>query len=135
MEWIKDKLDVEISFPIIADDMGRVAQKLGMIAPVKGANTVRAVFIVDDKGKIRIMIYYPQEVGRKVDEVLRAVKALQTTDEHHVATPEGWPDNELVGSDVIVPPASSEGEIEERRKGLKNKEFKCFDWWFCHKKL
>jgi peroxiredoxin (alkyl hydroperoxide reductase subunit C) len=135
VEWIKEKLDVEISFPIIADDMGRTAQKLGMISPAKGTNTVRAVFIIDDKARIRIMIYYPQEVGRKIDEVLRAVKALQTSDKFGVATPEGWPENEIVGSDVIVPPAGSEKAIKERMASRDKKEIECYDWWFCHKKL
>ncbi|MFP4169910.1 MAG: peroxiredoxin [Methanomassiliicoccales archaeon] len=134
-EWIRDNLDVEISFPIIADDMGGVAEKLGMISPAKGTNTVRAVFIVDDKGKIRIMIYYPQEVGRKVDEVLRAVKALQAVDKYGVAAPEGWPENEIVGMDVIVPPASSVEEIKKREESKKKGEIECYDWWFCHKKV
>jgi peroxiredoxin (alkyl hydroperoxide reductase subunit C) len=114
--------------------MGRVAQKLGMISPAKGTNTVRAVFIVDDKAKIRIMIYYPQEVGRKVDEVLRAVKALQATDKYGVAAPEGWPDNEIVGMDVIVPPAGSVEEIKKRMEAKEKGEIECYDWWFCHKK-
>jgi len=54
VEWIKEKLDMQIPFPIIADDMGRVAIKLGMIHPGKGTNTVRAVFIIDPNGLIRL---------------------------------------------------------------------------------
>jgi peroxiredoxin 2/4 len=134
-EWIKDNLNVEISFPIIADDMGRVAQKLGMISPAKGTNTVRAVFIVDDKGKIRIMMYYPQEVGRKVDEILRSVNALQISDKHGVAAPEGYPDNEIVGTDVIIPPAGSVQAIKDRMKSKEKGDIECYDWWFCHRKL
>ncbi|GKT30751.1 Peroxiredoxin, partial [Aduncisulcus paluster] len=113
-EWIKENLDVEIEFPIIADDMGRVAAKLGMVHPGKGTNTVRAVFIVDDKGKLRIMFYYPQELGRNMDEILRAVKGMQTSDANGVAIPAGWPSNELVGDSVIVPPANNVKTAKER---------------------
>ena len=134
-EWIRDNLDVEITFPIIADEMGLLAQKMGMISPFKGTNTVRAVFIVDDKGKIRIIMYYPQEVGRKVDEVLRSVKALQASDKYGIAAPEGWPDNEVVGPEVIIPPASSIEDIKKREEAVAKGEIECKDWWFCHKKL
>jgi len=135
VEWIKEKLGVEIQFPIIADDMGMVAEALGMIHPGKGTNTVRAVFIVDDKGVIRAILYYPQEVGRNVDEILRLVKALQTSDKYGVALPHNWPENELVGDHAIVPPASSEEEKKQREEAKKRGEIECFDWWFCHKKL
>lgn len=135
VEWIKEKTGVEITFPIIADDMGQVAQRLGMIHPKKGTNTVRAVFIVDDKGIIRLILYYPQEVGRNIDEIVRAVKALQTTDKYGVATPANWPENELVKDHVIVPPATSEEEAKERLKKAEAGEIECFDWWFCHKTL
>jgi peroxiredoxin (alkyl hydroperoxide reductase subunit C) len=62
IDRIKEKLEVEIPFPIIADT-GAVATRLGTIHPGLGANTVRAVFIVDDTGKLRLMLYYPQEVS------------------------------------------------------------------------
>lgn len=130
VDWIKEKLDVEIQFPIIADDMGLVAQQLGMIHPGKGTNTVRAVFIVDDKGYVRIIFYYPQELGRNMDEILRAVKGMQSSDENGVAIPAGWPQNELIGGSVIVPPPS---DIQTAR--TREQEYECFDWWFCHKKL
>ncbi|WP_017981152.1 peroxiredoxin [Methanocaldococcus villosus] len=135
IEWIKDKLGVEIEFPIIADDMGELAKKLGMISPYKGTNTVRAVFVVDDKGIIRAMIYYPQEAGRSVDEVLRLVKALQTSDKYGVALPENWPNNELIGDKAIIPPATSIEEAEQRKEACKKGEIECYDWWFCYKKL
>ncbi len=135
VEWIKEKMGVEITFPIIADDMGQVAKKLGMIHPKKGTNTVRAVFIVDDKGILRLVLYYPQEVGRNIDEIVRAVKALQTSDKYGVATPANWPNNEKVKDHVIIPPASSIEEKEERLKKAQAGEIECFDWWFCHKAL
>jgi peroxiredoxin (alkyl hydroperoxide reductase subunit C) len=128
-EWIKDNLKVKIEFPIIADDTGDVACELGMIHPEKGTNTVRAVFVVDPKGIIRAILYYPQEVGRNMDEILRLVKALQTADKGY-ATPANWPNNELVKDEVIIPPAS-----DEKTAAKRPKEYNCFDWWFCHKKL
>ncbi len=75
VQWIKSELDIEIKFPIVAAN-DSVALKLGMLHPGKGTNTVRAVFIVDPDGKVRLIMYYPQEVGRNMDEVVRAVKAL-----------------------------------------------------------
>ncbi len=129
-EWINEKLDVKIPFPIIADDMGKVAQTIGMVHPGKGTNTVRAVFLIDPKGFIRLVLYYPQEIGRNMDEVLRALKALQVSDENGVATPANWPNNELIGDRVIIPPASTEQDAEKRLK-----EYEGYDWWFCHKSL
>ncbi|MEI6795370.1 MAG: peroxiredoxin [Methanomassiliicoccales archaeon] len=132
VEWIEDNLKIKITFPIIADDIGRVATKLGMLHPAKGTNTVRSVFIIDPAGIIRLMIYYPQEVGRSIDEVLRALKALQFTDEHHVAAPENWPNNELIGDGVIIPPAKDYKTAMERKKNIGKG---CYDWWFCTKKI
>lgn len=129
VEWIKDNLDVKITFPIIADD-GRVAELLGMIHPGKGSNTVRAVFLMDPQALVRAVLYYPQELGRNMDEILRMVKAIQISDKQKVAMPANWPTNEIVGGDVIVPPPGDETSAAERRE-----RYDCFDWWFCHKKL
>jgi len=102
VQWIKDNLGVEIQFPIIADELGRVAKALGLIHPAKGTNTVRAVYIVDPKGIIRAILYYPQEIGRNIDEIIRMIKAFQTADANHVAIPANWPNNELMGDEVII---------------------------------
>ncbi len=128
VEWIKKNLKVRIEFPIIADDTGKVARRLGLIHPGKGTNTVRGVFIVDDKGIIRAILYYPQELGRNIDEILRMVKALQVSDRCGVAMPANWPNNELIKDKGIVPPADTEQLAKERTR-----KFKCFDWWFCYK--
>lgn len=130
VEWIKDNLKMEIPFPVIADDMGRVAMKLGMIHPGKGTNTVRAVFLIDPEGLIRLMIYYPQEIGRQVDEVLRALKALQISDANKVAMPENWPNNELMKDKVIIPPPKDVVEAEKRKNPKEG-----YDWWFTFKSL
>ncbi len=134
-EWIEEKLGVKIEFPIIADDVGNVAAKLGLIHPSKGTNTVRAVFVVDPNGIIRLILYYPQEVGRNMDEILRAVKALQTSDKYGVAIPANWPENELIGDKVIIPPASDVKTAKERLEKAKAGEFECYDWWLCYKKI
>ncbi len=133
-EWIKENLDVEIQFPIIADT-GKVAETLGLIHPGKGTNTVRAVFVVDADANIRTILYYPQELGRNMDEIVRIVKGMQLSDKNKVAMPANWPENELVGDHVIVPPANSVEAIKARRQGADAGEHECFDWWLCHRKL
>ncbi len=130
IEFIEEKMDVKIEFPVIADDRGKVAEKLGMIHPGKGNQTVRAVFLVDPKGVLRLMLYYPQEVGRNIDEVLRALRALQVSDDNQVAMPANWPNNELLEDKVIVPPANNM-ETAQARKTEENS----YDWWFVYKKL
>ena len=133
-EWIKDNMNVEIEFPIIADT-GKVAETLGIIHPGKGTNTVRAVFVVDANAKIRTMLYYPQELGRNMDEILRVVEAMQISDENKVAMPANWPNNEILKDRVIIPPATDVATAQERLKKAKEGEFECYDWWLCHKKL
>ncbi len=129
IEWIKDNMDVDIEYPVVAAN-DSVAMKLGMLHPGKGTNTVRAVFVGDPEGKVRLVIYYPQEIGRNVDEILRAVKALQTHEAHKVALPENWPNNAILGDRVIIPPATNVTEAAKRKT-----QDDCYDWWFCHKKL
>jgi peroxiredoxin (alkyl hydroperoxide reductase subunit C) len=135
VEWIKEKLGVEIKFPIIADDTGEIAKKYGMIHPGKGTNTVRSVFVIDPNGVLRAVLYYPQEVGRNMDEILRLVKALQTVDKYGVALPANWPNNELIRDRAIIPPPSDEKTAKERLERAARKEIECYDWWFCHKEL
>ncbi|GAB1467813.1 peroxiredoxin [Candidatus Cloacimonadota bacterium] len=133
-EWIHENLKVEIEFPIIADT-GAVANKLGLIHPGKGTNTVRAVFIVDAEGFIRIMLYYPQELGRNMEEILRCVKAMQVADKNKVAMPANWPNNDFLSDHVIIPPATDVATAKKRLEQAKAGEFECYDWWLCHKKL
>jgi len=130
IEWIEEKLGVEIQFPVIADDTGKVAKKLGMIHPGAGTSTVRAVFLIDPKAVIRLILFYPATIGRNMDEILRVVKAFQVADENKVAMPANWPNNELMKDEVIIPPPTDIKTAKERR-GKPN----CYDWWLCHKKL
>jgi len=130
IEWIKENLNVEIEFPVIADDTGKIAGILGLIHPGKGTNTVRAVFIVDPDAVIRAILYYPQELGRNMDEILRMIKGFQISDREKVAIPANWPENELIKDEVIIPPPTDEKNAKQRKS-----QYECFDWWFCHKKI
>lgn len=130
VDWIEENLGEKIKFPVIADDRGKVADKLGLVHPGKGTNTVRAVYIVDPKGAIRSILYYPQELGRNLDEILRMVEALQTSDENEVAMPANWPNNELIENRAIIEPATDKDTAEKREN-----EYNCYDWWFCHKEI
>ena len=128
IEWIKSELGVEILFPVIAAN-DAIANKLGMLHPGKGTNTVRAVFIVDPTSKVRLIMYYPQEVGRNMDEIVRSVKALQVSDKQG-AVAANWPNNELIKDRIIIPPPNNEKDAKKRKE-----QYECFDWWFCHKPL
>ena len=124
---IKEKFGVEVKFPIIADLSMRVAKAYGMIHPgAADTSAVRATFVIDPEGVLRAMVYYPMSNGRSVDEFLRLVKALQTSDQHKVATPEAW----QPGDKVIVPPPAS---VDEAAARAANKEYECTDWYFCKK--
>lgn len=126
-QWIEEKLGVKITFPIAAAN-DAVAMKLGMLHPGKGSNTVRAVFVVDPKGLVRLVLYYPQEIGRNMDEIVRAVHALQVSDANGCAMPANWPQNELIGDRVIVPPAKT---MADAAAALQ--KYEGYDWWFCHR--
>ena len=130
VEWIEQNLNTKIPFPIIADPLGETAKKLGMIQPARRTSTVRAVFIVDPEGRVRLILYYPAEVGRNMDEIIRALVALQTADQYKVAMPANWPNNELIGDQVIIPPPTDIPTAEKRPQ-----EYSCYDWWFCTKPL
>lgn len=125
---IKEKFGVEIPFPIIEDLSMKVAKAYGMIHPgAADTSAVRATFIIDDKGILRAMVYYPMTNGRSIPEFVRLVTALQTSDKNKVATPEGW----QPGDKVIVPPPGSAADAEKRM----NEGYECTDWYFCKKAL
>jgi len=126
LEWINENLKTKVEFPLIADT-GKVAETLGLIHPGSPSHTVRAVFFVDPNSTIRAILYYPSELGRNFDEFLRMIKGFQVADAQKVAIPANWPNNELFGDDVIVPPPSDMAVAEERM----GKEG-CLDWWLCH---
>jgi peroxiredoxin (alkyl hydroperoxide reductase subunit C) len=126
---IEQNFGVKIPFPIIADLDQKVARLYGMIhTPSSATAAVRCVFFIDPKRIIRAMIYYPLNVGRNFDEIMRVVDALQTVDKHGVACPANW----TMGKDVIVPPPNTTQGAEER---MHSKEFEVKDWYFSKRKI
>ena len=108
---IKETQGYAPNFPIIADPERKVANLYGMIHPAHDeVYTVRTVFVIDPKKKIRLLITYPQTTGRNFDEILRVIDSLQLTDAHKVATPVNWKQ----GEDVIIVPAVSDEEAKTR---------------------
>ncbi len=135
LRTIKEKItykgmsNVEVRFPLIEDITMEVARKYGMIQPGESSTkAVRAVFVIDPKGIIRTILYYPLSLGRNFDEIYRVVIALQAADAFSIATPADW----RPGDDVIVPTAGSCGVAKER---MESAEMTCHDWFFCTKKL
>ncbi|MCY0870218.1 MAG: peroxiredoxin [Firmicutes bacterium] len=125
LAWIRDIEEVfgiTVTFPVIADLDMKVSTLYGMIHP--GASTtsaVRAVFVIDDKGILRAMIYYPMSVGRSIPEILRVVDALQTGDEHGVSTPADWVPGEPV---VVPPPATQEAQESKDEASQRGYDYK-----------
>ncbi|PKV48318.1 1-Cys peroxiredoxin [Aquimarina sp. MAR_2010_214] len=108
---VKEKTGVYLDFPIIADLDMKVAKLYGMLQPNESATAaVRAVFFIDPYQKIRLIMYYPLNVGRNMDEILRVLHGLQVSDEHKVALPLNW----KKGDKVIVPPPKTLEQMEER---------------------
>lgn len=126
---IEQNFGVKIDFPVIADLDMKVATKFGMIHPGAASTaTVRCVFIIDDKGIVRAMVYYPLTNGRSIDELLRVVEALQTTDKNACATPANW----RPGEKVIVPAPLTQEAAAERAAGSAGE---ATDWYFTKKSL
>ncbi len=125
---VEEKMGVKIPFPIIADLNKDVSKLYGMIHPAQSkTETVRCVFIVDPESTLRTILYYPLTTGRNMQEILRIIDALQTTDKHKVATPANW----KPGDPVVVPPPGTTEQAEERVK----EGYDCKDWYLCFKKL
>jgi len=131
LAWIrnvKEKMGVDIPFPIIADLDMKVAKKYGMIHPGQSSTAaIRAVFFIDDKGILRAMIYYPLTAGRFMPEIVRLVKSLQTTDKYGVATPANW----QPGEKVVVPAPKNKEEMDRRL----SEGYECKDWYLCFKNI
>ena len=120
---IKEKFGVEIPFPIIDDLSMRIAHDYGMIPPgASDTSAVRATFFIDPEAKVRAMVYYPMTNGRSVEEFLRLLQGLQTSDRHGVATPEGW----CPGQKVMVPAPATAKEADARAHA----GYEYTDWYF-----
>jgi peroxiredoxin (alkyl hydroperoxide reductase subunit C) len=129
---IKEKFGVDIPFPVIADSGRVVAHLYGMIMPGESATeTSRCVFIIDDHGILRAMIYYPLTTGRNTDEILRLIDALQTTDHHKVGTPANW----RQGDAVILPAPRTAEDAAARGEQAGETGVDYVDWYYVKKKL
>ncbi|MFO7956896.1 MAG: peroxiredoxin [Candidatus Brocadiia bacterium] len=135
LRTIKEKIeykgmrDVEVMFPVISDLTMEVARKYGMLQPeASTTEAVRAVFLIDPEATVRAMLYYPLSNGRNMQEIKRLLVAMQTSDEHNVATPANWEP----GEEVIVPPPGSCGTAKERVEKA-GKDYHCLDWFLCLK--
>ncbi len=127
---VKEKTNVYFEFPIIADLDMKVANLYGMLHPEASTTAaVRAVFFIDPKGIIRLIMYYPLNVGRNMDEIQRVLVAMQTVDKYNCALPLNW----RPGEKAIVPPPKTLVEMEER---IVNKEnYEKMDFYLVKKSL
>lgn len=108
---VREKMGIYMDFPIIADIDMKVSKLYGMLQPNESTTAaVRAVFFIDPSKKIRLIMYYPLNVGRNMDEIIRALKALQFSDANSVAMPLDW----KPGEKVIVPPPKNLAEMNAR---------------------
>ena len=140
LAWVYDiycRTGIKISFPIIADRNGEIARRYGMISSdISNTETVRNVYIIDDKGIIRTILIYPMNVGRFIPEIIRIVQALQMADCSNGSTSANWMPNQPV---IVSPPKTYEeliervSEIESNRNGIswylsfKEPPEKCID--------
>lgn len=122
LAWLYDiyqKTGTQVPFPVIADRSGEIARKYGMLSTVPNTTeTVRNVFIIDDKGVIRVILTYPLNVGRSIPEILRIIQALQTADCNDAAIPANW----VPGEPIIVPKPNTFCDLQKRMEEIeKNK--------------
>lgn len=126
---VRENTGVYFDFPIIADIDMKVAKLYGMLQPNESETAaVRAVFFIDPNKKIRLIMYYPLNVGRNMDEILRALEALQTADEHKVSLPLDW----KKGDKVIVGPPKTLDELNTR---LADDSVEKVTWYLAKKDL
>ncbi|NMC07363.1 MAG: peroxiredoxin [Candidatus Lokiarchaeota archaeon] len=136
LRTIKEKIEfkgmknIEVKFPVIEDIKMDVAKKFGMVQPgASSTQAVRAVFIMDDKAKVRLILYYPMSCGRNMQEIKRTFIAMQKADKESIATPANW----QPGDDVIIPPPGSCGAAKERVESKEEGKY-CLDWFMCLRK-
>ena len=132
LAWMYDiycKTGIQVSFPIIADRNGEIARKYGMISSdISNTETVRNVFIIDDKGIVRTILIYPMNIGRFIPEIIRIIQALQMADCAKGSTAANW----MPGQPIIVPPPKTFEELQERNKMILN-ERNGISWYLSFK--
>ena len=133
LAWLYDimqRTGIEVPFPVIADRSGEIARKYGMISnDVSTTETVRNVFIIDDKGIVRTIFIYPLNVGRWIPEILRVVEALQVADCNNASTPANW----IPGQPIIVPKPNTFSELQQRVKEIEQNK-NGISWYLSFKK-
>lgn len=125
----KDRGTVKIKFPLVDDEYLAVAKKYGMIhAPTNTTRDVRGVFIIDPDDVIQAIYFYPMNIGRNTEELIRTVTALQVATKNQVLTPADW----KAGNDVLVPylPASGSSTADESMKDIYK-----VAWFMTYKKM
>jgi len=126
---VRENTGVYMDFPIIADLDMKVANLYGMLHPGESETAaVRAVFFIDPKGTIRLIMYYPLNVGRNMDEIQRVLIALQTADSCKCALPVNW----RPGDKAIVPPPKTLVEMDER---IANTTYEKVDFYLMKKEI
>lgn len=131
IHWIKDNLHIQIDFPVIADQDKKISEALGLIHPNAGdTDTVRAVIVVDFKGRVRAMIEYPKEIGRNIDEVLRLVTVLNMASRKKVFAPANWPHNEIIGDKVLFHRTEPANDQKDKEAGIT-----ALSDWFVYKNI
>ena len=132
LAWMYDiycKTGIQLPFPIVSDRNGQIARKYGMISnDVSTTETVRNVFIIDDKGIVRTIFVYPLNVGRFVPEIIRTIQALQMADCSKGSTAANW----MPGQPVIVPTPKTFEELQERQNSIKENQ-NGINWYLCFK--
>ncbi len=118
--WVNDineTQNVNVDFPLIADEDRKVAELYDMIHPNASATaTVRSLFIIGPDKKLKLYITYPASTGRNFFEILRVIDSLQLTANYSVATPANWQEGEDV---IVVPAVSTEDAMKKFPKGVK----------------
>lgn len=125
---VHEKTGILFEFPIVADIDMSVAKLYGMLQPGESETAaVRAVFIIDPEGKVRLIMYYPLNIGRNMAEIKRTLIALQTSDENKCAMPLDW----NPGDKVIVPAPKTVAGLKER----KESNLEMVDWYLAKRSL
>ncbi|MDC7127052.1 MAG: peroxiredoxin [Spirochaetales bacterium] len=134
ISWINENAPAPINYPVIGDESAiEVANTLGMVHSALGNASIRAVFIVDDKGFLRLMMYYPMVIGRNISEIVRSVKALQIFDKEKVLLPADYPNNKWLGDSkaLLISPQNEEMQTQYEAAKEAGKINSKADWfWF-----
>ncbi len=127
----KNMKGVNVAMPLVADPKIEILKKYGLFPSVADeGRTYSALFIVDPKGRIRSMLFYPASMGRNFMEIKRMIVALQTADAYSVSTPSDW----QPGEDVIVPVPNTLSSAKERQDNA-GKDYYNLDWYLGFRKL